>query len=52
MPDENSLRKEKQENYFSGFKPESRSWLALSTASLQESKVLKGRDLYIGYGIV
>lgn len=51
-PMKNSLRKEKQENYFSGFKPESRRWLAPSPASLQESKVLKGRALYRGYGTV
>ncbi|HII02965.1 TPA: DUF1673 family protein [Methanosarcinaceae archaeon] len=51
-PMKNSLRKEKQENYFSSFKLESGSQLAPSPASLQESKALKGRVLYRGYGTV
>ncbi len=51
-PMKNSLRNEKQENCFSSSKMENESQLTPYSAGLQEGKVLKGKFLNKGYGIV
>ncbi len=51
-PMKDSLRKERQEDFFSGFKSENESFqLMPSPAGLQEGKVLKAQAMYKGLGI-